>query len=82
MNKRTSIKDLEYLVKIINKKIGRKDYGVGHYILGEAYGGIRLEKIVNDGGSVVIYGYSTKRELESQLRAFIAGLSASSAVSK
>ena len=77
---RTTIKDLEYFVSVINEKIGVKEYGIGHYMLGQAYGRVRLELVVNSGGGITIpegftHGFGTKRELESQLRAFIAGLS-------
>lgn len=80
MSNRTTIKDLEYFIALINEKIGNKEYGIDHYMLGQAYGGVRLEKIVNNGGGITIpegfsHGFGTKKELESQLRAFIAGLS-------
>jgi len=37
MTMRTTIKDLEYFVSVINEKIGVKEYGIGHYMLGQAY---------------------------------------------
>ncbi len=36
MATRTTIKDLEYFVSLINEKIGNKEYGIGHYMLGQA----------------------------------------------
>ena len=50
---------------------------VGHYHVSHAYGGVCLHRTVNAGGGVrcpLGMGHGTKRELYSELRAFIAGL--------
>ena len=50
---------------------------IGNYHLSGAYGGWKLEQIVNEhGGTKDIFnsGYTTKRELNSQLHAFLTGL--------
>ena len=76
MNRKT-IKDLEYQVKRLNvrmgvrvekylpyKKGGNLVSNVGHFYIGQAYGGYQLEKIVNEvGGCSDITIRTTKTEL-------------------
>ena len=77
-------KDLEYLRDRINKATdsptegGTKDdagkyrSNVGHYCLSGAYGGVKLERIVSDGGGVETVskqGFGTKRQLYDWMNA-------------
>lgn len=86
---RTTIKTLQYLVDRINQLTGSptKPYlrvdgdklvaQIGNYHLSQAYGGVCLHRMHNDGGGVttpLIWGHVPKRELEIALRAFISGL--------
>lgn len=86
---RTSIKALRILVNELNKltgmpleystkdKNGKLKSNVGHYHISQAYGGYRLDQVVNDAGAIEVVsrdGYGTKRQLESFLRAFINGI--------
>ena len=76
---RVTIAELENLVQVINRLTGHSDgaENVGRYRLGGAYGGWRLERIVNDGGGIdtpLGGGYYSKKELAGKLRAFIHGL--------
>ena len=81
--------NLEYLVKQINivsknniepsylKHDRKLFWHIGNYHLAGAYGGWKLEQIVNEqGGTRDVFnsGYTTKRELNSQLHAFLTGL--------
>ena len=73
-----TINNLEYLVKQINiVSKNPQDYHIGNYHLSGAYGGWKLEQLVNEqGGTKDVFnsGYTTKRELNSQLHAFLTGL--------
>lgn len=85
---RVSIVRLRNLVEHLNKITGSpSEYGervdgrfkanVGHFMIGQAYGGYRLERVVNDGGAIDVIsrdGYGTKRELDRFLSAFILGI--------
>lgn len=86
---RVSIKHLEFQVERINKMTGspktaytKKVDGklvanVGHYHLDQAYGGIKLVRMDNEGGGIEVitrHGYVTKKELYYQLDAIITGL--------
>ena len=64
-----------------NGKEGKRKPGfkanIGNYHLNYAYGGVELCRIVNDGGGIETIssdGFSTKRELYSWIRAFLAGI--------
>lgn len=53
---------------------------VGHYHLDYAYGGVKLVRMVNEGGGISVIstdGYGTKRELYNWLQAFLAGIAIS-----
>ena len=85
---RTSIKTLEALVLHLNQITGnpetpwtRKDNkltaNVDNYHLDQAYGGVRLDQMDNEGGGVhcpLGCGYDTKRDLEGKLRAYMNGI--------
>ena len=47
---------------------------INHYCLDMAYSGVKLVRIVNDGGGQREISYGTKRELYYFMRAFILGL--------
>lgn len=50
---------------------------IGHYCLDYAYGGVKLERLVSEGGGVETIttgGYGTKRELYGLMQAFLAGI--------
>lgn len=85
---RITQKDLEYLVKRINEVTdspmkswtqtgkGRFTANVGNYHLDYAYGGVKLGRMVSEGGGVTNIsdmGFGTKRELYNWMRAFLAG---------
>ena len=87
-NMRITQKDLEYLVKRINEVTSSpaKPYrgtgkgfraNIGNYHLDYTYGGVKLSRMVNEGGgTTAISGMAscTKRELYNWMRAFLAGL--------
>jgi hypothetical protein len=88
-NMRTSIKTLETLCRWINERTGSplepytKDENgnlranVGNYHLSGAYGGWCLHRMHSEGGGVttpLIHGHVPKRELETAMRAFLAGI--------
>ena len=85
---RTSIKTLEYLVERINTETGsplkpwervndRNVAQIGNFHLSQAYGGVCVHRMSNESGGVttpIVHGHIPKAELESKLRAFLAGL--------
>ena len=85
---RITQKHLEVLVNEINtltnspleysdKNATRFKSNINHYCLEEAYGGVNLVRIVNEGGGqrdISNLGYGTKRELYHFMKAFIMGL--------
>lgn len=85
---RVTIKNLEFQVARINKltdspdtaytKIdGKLIANVGHYHLDQAYSGIKLVRMYNEGGGIeeiTRNGFGTKKELYYQLDAIITGL--------
>jgi len=89
MSKRITESMLESVVNLINEaantpketytkdESGKYKSNIGNYHLGYAYGGVQLQKIVNNGGGITtpLYtGYTTKRELYTVLNSFLAGL--------
>lgn len=88
MTQRTSIKTLESIVGWINDATNspatpytRDETGahanVGNFHLSQAYGGVCLQRMVNDAGGVscpIGAGHMPKRELEGRLRAFYEGI--------
>ena len=64
-----------------NGKKGKREVGftanIGNYHLDYAYGGVKLGRMVSEGGGVTNIsdmGFGTKRELYNWMRAFLAGL--------
>ena len=91
MTTRTTIAHLQAIVDRINRATGcplesggcdadgRYRANIGNYHLDQAYGGVALYRMVNEDGGcsdVLRIGHVSKRELESAMHAFIAGLEA------
>jgi hypothetical protein len=89
MSHRVTIARLEAVVARINKLLdcpadpyskqedGTYKANVGNYHLSFAYGGVSLHQMCSEGGGVrdvLRIGHVSKRELESGLHAFIAGI--------
>ena len=87
--KRITNKQLEILIEHINKQTnspletwgkdsnGNLKSNIGNYNLSGAYGGVKLERIVNESGAaedVFSIGFTTKRDLYNHMHAFIRGL--------
>jgi len=85
--KRISIKMLQdrcdYLNKVTNNplnycdKVGSVPFkaNIGHYYLGQQYGGVSLEIVRSEGGGCdTIFHTTTKRELMALMNAFISGI--------
>jgi len=56
---------------------GHYHSNIGNYYISGAYGGVKLERIVNDGGGcqdISHNGFGTKRELYTWMDAFLRGL--------
>lgn len=83
-------KDLDVLVDRINMVTGspmasytktdKMPYkaNIGNYYIEGAYGGVKLVRIVSDGGgieNISTGGFGTKRELYNWMQAFLEGLS-------
>jgi len=85
---RVTDKHLESLVDSINaitnspstpytRENDRSHANIGNYHLSWAYGGVKLHRMVNEGGGIreaLSTGYTTKRDLYDQLQAFIKGI--------
>ena len=75
INKLTNSPPLAYSSDVTD--FGKPVACVGHYHLSYAYGGVKLERFVSEGGGVEAvspHGYGTKRELYQWMTAFVAGL--------
>ncbi len=64
-----------------NGKKGKREAGftanIGNYHLDYAYGGVKLVRMVSDGGGITMVsrsGFGTKRELYNWMSAFLAGI--------
>lgn len=89
--RRITDNDLEATVDLINGALGqsRKPYTpqadgtqkrhAGTYVVGYAYGGVRLEQLCEGGGSRDVTGRGTKREVYDLMHAFLKGISAAKA---
>lgn len=58
---------------------GRFKSNIGHYHLDMAYGGVKLARVVNEGGGItcpISMGYETKRNAYNMIHAYIAGIEA------
>lgn len=85
---RITDKQLRSLIDVINEVTGSPKESwvregdkftaqIGNYHLSGQYGGVSLERMMNEGGGVnVIFGTTTKRDLYNQLHAFLRGLEA------
>lgn len=72
---RVTEKDLNELRDRLNRIAGTpKEYVQGSYQFCKAYGGTRLVRVGENGGTEDISGFLTKRELYSFMGAFIKGL--------
>jgi hypothetical protein len=50
---------------------------IGYYVVDHAYGGVELQRIMNEGGGVddvLRSGHTTKRSLYDQMHAFLTGI--------
>lgn len=90
MSSRTTQRELQGVVDGLNRMVGapleawQRDeqghyvYGganVGHYQIGAAYGGYRLELVINTSGGIrTITEYSTRRETLAAIRAYREGI--------
>lgn len=86
---RITIKDLERLAALANevtnspatygtRENGKFTTNVGHFCISQAYGGVSLHRIHNEGGAVSDVfrcGHTTKRDLYNRMQAFLTSLS-------
>ena len=88
---RTTLAHLQAIVDRINRTTnsplesggrdadGRYRANIGNYHLDQAYGGVALYRMVNEGGGcsdVLRVGHVSKRELAAKMHAFLAGIDA------
>ena len=85
---RITIAHLEGLVNRLNvltgspltyssRENGKFKSHVGHYCLDQAYSGVKLQRVVNEGGGVsnpISMGYETKKDAYYIIAAFVAGV--------
>ena len=75
---RITMHDITEAVKMLNAAthIPAPDYKTpGSWLIGQAYGGFQLERVVTDGGGVRTYGgYGTKRDLLARIHAMLDGI--------
>ena len=79
---RITMHDITEAVKMLNAAthIPAPDYKTpGSWLIGQAYGGFQLERVVNEGtgwiGGVRTYGgYGTKRDLLARIHAMLDGI--------
>lgn len=86
---RVTIKQLESLCEMLNrmtdspmKPYERDEDGklvaqIGNYHISQAYGGVCVHRMVNEGGGVntpIVHGHIPKRELFEQIWAYIRGM--------
>jgi hypothetical protein len=88
MKMATSKKELEALVDLINIATNSPTVpwtrtadglraNIGNYHISGAYGGVQLQRMMNEGGGVTCpigLGFCSKRELADRLRAFLRGI--------
>lgn len=79
MMERITQAHLEGVLKRINAKAGfnnPKYSEVGSYTLDYAYGGVKLERFVSNGGGVmsITSGFSSKRECYNLMHSFLMGM--------
>ena len=87
---RTSISDLRFLVKRLNEvtdspqesyirdpQTKRLTAQIGNYHLSQAYGGVQLHRMCNEGGGIktpISMGYETKKDAYRMIQAFLYGI--------
>ena len=75
---RTTKQDLENTINLLNQALDLPlERGPGHMFLDSAYGGFKLSQITKDNGGarcVTNTGYTTKKELQNEIRAFLEGI--------
>ena len=75
---RITMSDLTHAVTVLNtaSQIAAPDYKTpGSWLIGQAYGGYQLERVVNDGGGVRTYGgFGSKRDLLARIHAMLDGI--------
>ena len=75
---RITMGDIHQAVTVLNAAthIPAPDYKTpGSWLIGQAYGGYQLERVVTDGGGVRTYGgYGTKRDLLARIHAMLDGI--------
>lgn len=78
MSKRITNKDLQAKVDLINIIVNKTPANLrpGHYYIGYANGGTRLEQTCEGGGARDISDRGTKRETYDFMRAFLKGIEA------
>lgn len=96
MTNRITNKELERAIESLNKITGNNPIAwtktngklksnIGTYVLDQAYGGSRLDQIVSDGGAINVIssqGYTTKRNLLTEIHAIIQGIKISEGIEK
>ena len=80
MRKRITITDLRDAADLLNKitgspaePISEKRWNVGHFMIGQAYGGFSLQRVSNPGGAVTCpigHGHMPARELLEKINAY------------
>ena len=91
MSTRITQRDLDGLINRLNRITnspatysdkqpdGKFKANVGHYHLDQAYGGVKLARVYNEGGGITTpcsMGYETKRDAYGIIAAYIAGIEA------
>ena len=89
MKTQTTINTLKFLVNRLNEltqsplepytqnEAGRMKANIGNHHLSQAYGGVCVHRMANDGGGVttpIWHCHIPKKDAESQLRAYIRGI--------
>jgi len=87
-----TMRHLDGLIAILNRitnspstysnkrETGNFKANIGHYHLDQAYGGVRLARVVNENGGIsspISMPFGTKREAYLLIAAFIGGIEAS-----
>jgi hypothetical protein len=68
-------KNLDEACAILNKESGSPlDYVAGHFYVGSAYGGYRLERLCSKGGASDISDRGTAREVHTFVSAMLKGI--------
>ena len=91
MSNRIKLDDLRYLCARLNEVTNspkepwtrgedkKLRANVGNYHLGQAYGGVQLQRMHNEGGGIttpIPMGYETKRDAYNMIQSYLWGLEA------